>query len=53
MITGILQAPNYRPGHDIIISTPEQWTDGGMHIVCEMHDQRNADRLIMMSILYK
>ena len=37
--------PKHRPGHDIIISPPEQWTSIGMQNVCEMAPSRSTDRL--------
>ena len=34
-----LQMFKHRPGCDIIISPPEQWTDGDIHKVCETHQE--------------
>ena len=34
-----LQVLKYRSGLYIIVPQPEKWTGGGMHKVCEMHQQ--------------
>ena len=47
-----MQADEHRPGHKIILSRPEQWSDEGVHKMHELHTPKCQDTNHVVNITF-